>query len=213
MGNEVSCTSRGKGILQGMENGLDQMVNGVENAADIFEQAIDDACRYTPAKPSCELADKEQTVAVHVFWQLAREQGDVGVTGSTGVVYEDEAMALCLHRLGLLDADSSAHGGSWSAKDCEPLVEAMFRRLHAFPVGQWLKADRRRRCYRVTEWTTLLQHLQSPALLVEAATVPADQPLPISCLLQIEHRNLLICGCANDSALDKVEHVRPTAWP
>jgi hypothetical protein len=83
----------------------------------------------------------------------------------------------------------------------------MFRQLHAFPVGQWVRghlAGHARRQYRLDEWVTLLEQLQRPALLLEAATIPTDQPLPITALLQISSRGLLVCGCANDSTLDKV---------
>ena len=97
----------------------------------------------------------------------------------------------------------------------EPAAESVIRRLHAIPVGRWLKADPGRRGYTSEEWISLIQHLQSPIALVEAPTIPPDNPLPVSALLQIPSRGLLVCGCANDSTLDRVEHMidGPTSMP
>ena len=99
MGNELSCTSRGKPLT--LEDGFDRMIDGIEQAAETVEQAIDDATRALPARPECKLADKECAAAMGTFWQLVREQGS-NVVGETPMVYEDAAMALCLRRLSLL---------------------------------------------------------------------------------------------------------------
>ena len=50
--------------------------------------------------------------------------------------------------------------------------------------------------------------LLAPQPLVECLTIPQENPLPISALLQIPSKGILVCGCANDSTLDRVEHVR-----
>ena len=217
MGQEFSCATRGKQIAGALEDGFDRALCDADNALDAVEQVIEDATRDTPAKPSCELSDKERTAAIHLFWVLVREQGGgTEVGGAPATVHEDLTMALCLKRLRLLEAPlpAAAKGvaGPSSGLDedmleAERLLVAMFRQLHAFPVGQWVRghlAGHARRQYRLDEWVTLLEQLQRPALLLEAATIPTDQPLPITALLQISSRGLLVCGCANDSTLDKV---------
>ena len=221
MGQELSCTSRGKPLAEQFEHGLGQVVAAGEAAADYVEQALDDATSCPPATATCELSDKEQIAAVGIFWQLVREQGN-GVTGSSAVIYEDMAMALCLQRLGVLSSidalgserererSSSAATGLHEVAS-EPPVELMLQRLHALPVGQWLVSDPTRRCYKVDEWVSLLSKLQCPALLVETATVPVDYPLPVSAVLQIPSKAVLVCGCANDSPLDRVEHMLDAA--
>lgn len=166
MGQEMSCASRGK-PFGAIEDGIDATVRVAEDAADALEQAIDDACRYPPATPSCELSDKERTAAIHLFWVLVHQQGEGGVSGSMAVAFEDLTMARCLHRLGVLDLhDVSRRTGPSSSAfmdgdDAEKLLQVMLRRLHVFPVGQWLRADPSRRQYNVNEWVTLVRLAQN----------------------------------------------------
>ena len=158
MGQELSCTSRGgKGFS--LEDGFDNVVDGVEQAADTVEQVINDFGREPPASTQCELSDKERAAAVNLFWQLVREQGD-NVTGSTAVVFEDAAMAVCLHRLRVLSSTAptaTSDDVALHEPDDEPTVEAMKRRLHAFPIGKYLKADPSRRAYTVDQWVALVR--------------------------------------------------------
>ena len=215
MGQEMSCTSRGK-FPQSFDEGFDRFVDGVEGAAEVIEQAVDDSLRAVPAKAQSSLSDKERDAATALFWQLVREQGGAHASGATALVFEDAAMALCLQQLNLVDGDEvdlGVHGLRELVG--EPAAESVIRRLHAIPVGRWLKADPGRRGYTSEEWISLIQHLQSPIALVEAPTIPPDNPLPVSALLQIPSRGLLVCGCANDSTLDRVEHMidGPTSMP
>jgi hypothetical protein len=147
MGQELSCTSRGK--LPSFEEGFDRVVDAIEGTADFVEQAVDDATRAPPAKAESSLSDKERSAALAVFWQLVREQGG-HVAGATALVYEDAAMALCLQQLQLLGgeeaaaaSESAAESASFGLRELagEPASEAVLRRLHAIPVGRWLKAD------------------------------------------------------------------------
>ena len=160
-GQEMSCTSRGK-FPASFEEDIDAMVDGVENAAEYVEQAIDDATRYPPPKADCELSDKERSAAMGLFWLLVREQGG-NIAGTAPAVYEDAAMARCLQRVCLIDADGASAAASASSTSMAvdpqenvdvdaPLVQTMLRRLHAFPVGHWLKADPGRRGYTAGEW-------------------------------------------------------------
>ena len=74
MGQEMSCTSRGK-FPQSFDEGFDRFVDGVEGAAEVIEQAVDDSLRAVPAKAQSSLSDKERDAATALFWQLVREQG------------------------------------------------------------------------------------------------------------------------------------------
>ena len=220
--SQLSCTSRGKPIsFESIEEGVDQAIDGVaneiEDAAEVLEQVIDDALRAPPATAHCKLSTSEGSVADSLFWHLVRAQGGT-VAGGTAVLYEGLAMAIVLQRLRLLELGEGEVGASHTTASSAPpprtlegddLVAAMMRRLHRFPVGHWLKADPTRRGYTLEEWMQLLRHLQMPLMLMETSTIPTDNPLPISTLLQVPGRSLLICGCANDSSLDKACH--PTA--
>ena len=83
---------------------------------------------------------------------------------------------------------------------CEPPVLPMLRLLHRFPVGRWLKADPTRRAYSLAEWIMLLQQLQAPSLSLELCTVPIDDPLPVTALLQLPEQGLLACGAHSSPA-------------
>ena len=214
MGNDVSalsCTSRGR-LPRSFDEGFDQLVDGVEQAAEYVENAIDATMRTPPARPSCDLSDNERSVAMRLFWQLVRYQGGEQTWGKS-LVFEDAAMSLLLQRVGLLDpvpgTSSATAGGAPNARELagEPAPESMLRKLHAYPIGRWLKADAHRRCYTPDEWMTLTARLLAPQPLIAAATIPQDNPLPISSLVQLPQRGLLICSCANDSTLDRVEHL------
>ena len=69
MGQEMSCTSRGKWPTS-IDDGLDALVDGVEEATTLVEHAIADATRAPPAKTTSNLSDKERSYATALFWQL-----------------------------------------------------------------------------------------------------------------------------------------------
>ena len=206
-------------ILAVAEDGFERVVDGVERTTEFVEQAIDDATRSSPAKVESSLSDRERGAAVALFWHLVREQGG-NIAGATAMVYEDAAMVLCLQRLDLVDGSAPAAsfaelGYRLRELAGKPAAPSVLRRLHVIPVGRWLKADPGRRSYSADEWVSLIQHLQSPLALVEAPTIPPDNPLPVSALLQIPARELLVCGCGNDSTFDRVEQYidGPTSTP
>ena len=138
MGQEMSCTSRGKGFEWpgSFEEGFDNVVEGVERTADFVEQAIDDVTRANPAKVESSLSDKERSAAIALFWQLVREQGG-NIAGVTAMVYEDAAMVLCLQRLCLIDdaaepAVAGASNGSVAMIHVASIRSAgKFRSVHA----------------------------------------------------------------------------------
>jgi hypothetical protein len=222
MGQEFSCATRGKQIAGALEDGFDRALCDADNALDAVEKVIEDATRDTPAKPSCELSDKERTAAIHLFWVLVREQGGgTEVGGAPATVHEDLTMALCLKRLRLLEAPlpAAAKGvaGPSSGLDedmleAERLLVAMFRQLHAFPVGQWVRghlAGHARRQYRLDEWVTLLEHLQR--FVTNADLLPPPGVAPWSHVaacpsVQVHacHTALRECEALRDALLDKL---------
>ena len=248
MGQELSCVHNRK--IPTLEEGFSQVCDGVDRLGENIDHAIEGLTRETPARPQCELSDKERAAATGFFWQLAREQAGGEAVAEDAAVYEDASMALCLQQLSVLPPSPQQEGGAGGSGGAaglqglqgEPPVRAMLRLLHHFPVGHWLKGDPTRRGYKVRgeaappraerpraprpsprpsppapltprtpppqlkDWLELLQLLNSPTLALELSTVPIDNPLPASCLLQIPSLNLLVTGCANDSTLDKVEH-------
>ena len=218
----MSCTSRGKPI-RSLEDGFEAVVDGLDRSAEILEQAIDDATRGPePAQSHCRMGEKERKAANALFWQLTRAQNG-GVQAAVPEVHEDAAMAHLMQRLKLIDGseprsqrylqqlaqESEETSTPMSMRELvgQPPCESMLRHLHAFPVGHWLRADPRRRGYTVDDWEMLLQMLLAPQPLVECLTIPQENPLPISALLQIPSKGILVCGCANDSYLDKAEHM------
>ena len=155
MGNEVSCTSRGKPIKT-LEDGFEAVVDGLDRSAEILEQAIDDATRGPdPATAHCKMGEKERKAANALFWQLTRAQND-GLMTDHPEVCEDAAMALLLQRLRLIDGEEprnpSYHSGDGpfvpTSKGAtmrelagQPPADSMLRHLHAFPVGHWIPRD------------------------------------------------------------------------
>ena len=180
MGQEMSCTSRGKPI-RSLEDGFDAVVDGVEQAADMIDQVIDDATRTAPARIESHLGEKDRRAALALFWQIARAQG-CDMTSKSPVIYEDAAMALLLQRIRLIDGDepldrdheSEAEAAAASSTPAVATlatmagrrpVKAMLRRLHLHPVGFWLRGDATRRGYSPDEWTTLVCAASPDALV------------------------------------------------
>ena len=210
MGQEFSCAGPRKAIasLPTFEQGVERVVDSIEQTAEQIEGALDDALRPAPARPSSHLSDREREAAVSSFYRLLEEQGRC-IDAANPVVYEDTAMASLMQQSSLLEMKGAvvpAPDGPESLHD-DPAVRAMLLRLHAIPVGHWLQGDRGRKGYTLDDWLELVSRLQGPRLRAEEHTVPIDDPLPVSALLQLEEQGVLVCGCGNSSTLDQLEHM------
>ena len=193
---------------------LDRLYDDVESVVDRVEQAVEDATTADLSVSAwCELSSREHEAVAAWFWQLLEQQQSSNpILGpeSAGrileqalpqgqVVFEDELLFELFAKV---------------FPDFPASTERALQWLHRVAAGHWLHGTRERG-YTLSEWLLLFKELQMPRLVIEATTVPLEDPLCVSALLALPASEsaepLLLCACDNDSYLDRLEHTLDAA--
>ena len=193
---------------------LDRLYDDVESVVDRVEQAVEDATTADLSVSAwCELSSREHEAVAAWFWQLLEQQQSSNpILGpeSAGrileqalpqgqVVFEDELLFELFAKV---------------FPDFPTSTELALQWLHRVAAGHWLHGTRERG-YTLSEWLLLFKELQMPRLVIEATTVPLEDPLCVSALLALPASEsaepLLLCACDNDSYLDRLEHTLDAA--
>lgn len=171
MGQEFSCAQPRKHL----EDSFDAVCEGVDRVADKIEHALDEVTKSAPARPFCNLSDQERLAAHRWFDELRHQQGRE-FERSAPVVFEDALMAACLDKVGLLGPVAA---DMTEAHRVEPALEKMQEKLHAIPVGHWLRADPGRKGYDLNEWFELISRLCGPYLVMSSII---GQNITVACI-------------------------------